>query len=181
MKKIKYLFPLVLLLLSSCNFIDNLIEVALYPYKKPTSFEYYDKNFQLETDSKIKTENFYFTEGEGASGHYYDYLKFYPDGMVYHHGGTSTPPDQAYEKNYINTSRRKNGIPSHRKASFGYYKLSENGLIFTIIDYTALSENKYKYIGTITNDTLNIEVFEHDYFSKKYKYSHSNKYIYFSE
>lgn len=169
----------LILVFSSCSMIDNLIEVMLYPYKKPKSFEYYNKNFQLSKDDMIEAENFYYTKRMGASGEYYDYFRFFDDGMVYHFGGTFFSPDEVYQKQYFNIIRKRNGVPTYRKASWGYYSLNDDSLKFSIVDYSALSQHKFKFLGVIKNDSLFLDVYEFNLLDEVFYFSHSSIYVYY--
>ncbi|MBN2663658.1 MAG: hypothetical protein JXR68_08400 [Bacteroidales bacterium] len=177
---LKVFLVFLMLIISSCSMLDNLIEVMLYPYKKPKSFEFYNKDFQLSKDDIFKTEIFYYTKGVGVSGEYYDYFKFYSDGMVYHYGGTSILPNEAYQKKYFNITRKRNGVPNYRKASWGYFYLNNDSLKFSIVDYTALSEDKFKYIGVIKNDSLFLDVYEFNHLHEVFYFAHSSIYVYYS-
>lgn len=165
---------------SSCTLAENILEKLLYPYKKPKDFDYFEKDFKLDKNSDLKTENFYFTKGEGVSGEYYEYFKFDSDGTVYYYGGTISTPENCFKENYIDIERKKNGVPKYRKTSWGRYNFYSDSLKLNIVNYTALSSNYKKYLGTISNDTLFFDVYNKDYTSEKYIYSHSDYYIYYS-
>ncbi|MBN2892786.1 MAG: hypothetical protein JXL97_13035 [Bacteroidales bacterium] len=181
MKILSAVLLVIAFVFSSCTVADNLIENVLYPYKKPQSFEYYDKDFKLDKNTQLKTENFYYTKGEGISGHYYEYLKFYPDGTVYYLGGTAIEPDNGFKNGYIDTKRKKNGVPKYRKASWGRYNFYSDTIKLNIVDYTAFSTDYRKYLGKISNDTIYFEVYKKEYTSGKYNYSHSGYFVYFLE
>lgn len=180
MNAIRTIVFLIFIVFSSCNIANEAIDRALYPPKKPNYFEYYNKEFKFPEKTELKIDDFYITEGVGASGHYYDYLKFFEDGMVYHFGGTGIAPQEMFKKKYMDVIRKKNGAPSYRKDSWGYFKFSGDILIFTMVDYTAFSTDKYKYVGNIERDTLKFAIFHQDYETKEYEYTHTETYVHYS-
>lgn len=125
--------------LYSCN---NSLQKVEETYVEPRGFWYYDADFHLDSiNTTLKTEGLYFRIiAEDAFGDNYQFLRFYPDGLVLEYSVYNTP-DKVIDLPRITD-----------KNIHGYYTIQQDSLFFTTKVY--YDHNPTFYKGLIYADSL---------------------------
>lgn len=150
-----------------CNYICDRI---MFSRPDNEEFVYYDRNFEISDDTKLKTKSFYFYEGTGWDGEQYSaaytYLSFKDDGVVLYMSNTGITPEEAIIMPGIyNPKRKRNKRPKDLHDDFGFYTISSDSIFFTIHKAGVLgSSSVLNWRGVISSDTtltLNNKLFVH--------------------
>ncbi|HEX6426104.1 MAG TPA: hypothetical protein VF008_00410 [Niastella sp.] len=116
------------------------------------AFKYYDKNFTLDSSTKLRIASKYFLVTKNGV----DILVFQKDGFLNNH--------------YTNDISGAGVDKVESGAIMGYYKLKQDSIFFTTKSYYQHRATFYK--GLIKNDTLDLEVK-----SPNYKKAVREKYV----
>ncbi len=150
-----------------CNYICDRM---MFSRPNNEEFAYYDGDFEISDDTKLKTKSFYFYEGTGWDGEQYTpaytYLSFKNDGTILYLSNTGITPKQAGTMRSIyNPKRKRNKRPKDIHDDFGFYKIIGDSLFFTIHKAGVLGSHLVlDWRGVIASDTtliLNDKLFVH--------------------
>lgn len=115
-----------LLLLLSCSVYS----------KELSKYKYYNEDFKLTSDSKLKTDGIYFREHNGL----FDFIRFYEDGVFF----------SSYNYPHLLT---KEDLYSE-KGNWGFYKLENDGICFEVYQYAGLDSHYSYWSSSVGNNYI---------------------------